>query len=208
MPSLKSTSAQSIEWTTSHGVADYGFLKRQGFQCIPISAPASCFSRHGPPCQFLTSSHPTPPVQPPAPAPHQSAPSSVPALSPAIDHATYASTLSSFPASLEDDNLSIGYDFIDSDSNPDPTSNITTSYYTPCFVDKEQCPIPFVRQPPTQSRGFLPTWILRPLLFLICSYSTCHQSLNLTTPLLEPTHARLTDACQSLLIRHLLLFRY
>ena len=132
----------------------------------------------------------TPPVQPLAPAPHQSAPSlapsSVPASSPAIGRAIYASALSSFPASSDDDDLSIGYDFVDSDSNPNPTSDATTSYYDLASWTKNNVlSLSYINHPYS---GFLLTWILHPLLFLICAYSTCHQSLNSNTPLLQTCH--------------------
>jgi hypothetical protein len=57
-------------------------------------------------------------------------------------------------------------------------------------------PCPFYSPPPTpRSRGLLPLWILRPLLFLICAYSTCHQSLNSNTQLL-PTRRTVHQAVQ------------
>ena len=76
-------------------------------------------------------------------------------------------------------------------------SNATTFYYAPCFMDEEQCPTPFIFQPPTQSRGFLLPWILHPLLFLICAYSTCHQSLKSNTPLVPTRPTTMPQAVQS-----------
>ena len=184
----------------NHTLAECGFLKRHGFRCVstgstpPVSAGAG---RH---VSFPPAT--SPPVQSPAPAAPQPTPASVPAPPPAIGRATYASALSSFPpAPSDDDDISVGYDFIGSDGSPNTTTSeatsSTTSYYAPCFVDEEQYPTPFIVPPPTPpSRGLLPSWILCPLLFLICAYSTCHQSLNLNTPLL-PTRRTVRQAVQS-----------
>jgi hypothetical protein len=181
----------------NHTLAECSFLRYHGFRCIPTGSTPDVSAGTGRHVSFPPAT--TPPVQSPAPAAPQLAPASVPAPLPAIGRATYASALSSFPpAPSDDDDISVGYDFVGSDGSPNTTtSKATTSYYAPCFVDEEQCPIPFVVPPPTPpSRGLLPPWILRPLLFLICAYSMCHQSLNSNTPLL-PTRRTVRQAVQS-----------
>jgi hypothetical protein len=162
-----------------------------------------CLRRRRSSCKFSTSNQPTSPVSSSGGSlagSHvypSSTPTSVPATPPAIGRATYASALSSFPpAPSDNDDISVGYDFIGSDGSHNTTSEATTSYHAPCFVDEEQCPAPFIVPPPTPpSRGLLPSWLLRPLLFLICAYSTCHQSLNSNDPLL-PTRRTVCQAVQ------------
>jgi hypothetical protein len=177
-------------------MAECGFLKRHGFRCVSTGSTPAVSVSAGRHVSFPPAT--SPPVQSPAPAALQPAPASVPAPPPAIGRATYASVLSSFPpAPSDDDDISVGYDFIGSDGSHNTTSEATTSYYAPCFVDEEQCPAPFIVPPPTPpSRGLLPSWLLRPLLFLICVYSTCHQSLNSNTSLL-PNCRTVRQAVQS-----------
>jgi hypothetical protein len=198
-----------IHRMTIHSLADCGFLKHHGYRCTPTSSTPDVSAGAGRHVSFPPAT--TLPVQSPAPAAPQPAPaSSVPAPPPAIGHATYASALSSFPPALsDDDDISVGYDFVGSDGSPNTTtSDAPTSYDAPCFVDEEQCPTPFVVPPPTPpSHGFLPSWILRPSLFLIYAYSsTCHQSLNSNTSLL-PTCRTVRQVVQSYVFSHTLRVR-
>ena len=180
----------------NHTLAECGFLKRHGFHCVPTGTTPLVSAGNGRHVSFPPATRP--PVQSPAPAAPQPTPASAPAPPHAIGRATYASALSSFPPALsDDDDISVEYDFLGSDSSPNTTNDATTSYYAPRFVDEEKCPDQFIVPPPTPpSRGLLPSWLLRPLLFLICAYSTCHQSLNSNTPLL-PTRRTVRQAVQS-----------
>ena len=148
-----------IHRMTNNSLADYGFLERHDYHCVLTSNTPDVSAGAGRHVSFPPA-RTTPPVQSPAPAAPQPAPASVPAPSPAIGRATYASALPSFPpAPSDNDDISVGYDFIGSDghSSNTTTSEAPTPYYAPCFVDEEQCPTPFIVPPSHSSVLWLPS---------------------------------------------------